>query len=174
MATLLDAHIIEDALKNLPDWSGDQQRLTRTAKLTDEQDAEVREHLTIVADAMDHHPEVERTGQETRFTVSTHSAGGVTSLDIPLASQIDSLVRRATGQAPPPPPAEMMPTQVVTHAADEGQEGTSTAGEGKPAEEFMGVPSGAQGTPQVPLPDTAPGEPEPGKPIEQDPDRDAG
>lgn len=174
MATLLDASIIEDALANLPDWSGDQERLTRTATLTDKQDAEVREQLAIVADAMDHHPEVERSGQETRFTVSTHSAGGVTSLDIPLASQIDSLVRRATGQAPPPPPAEMLPTQVVTTAADEGQAGTSAAGEGKPAEEFMGVPAVAQGTPQVPLPDTAPGEPEPGKPDQQDPDRDAG
>lgn len=174
MATLLDAHIIEDALTNLPDWSGDQQRLTRTAKLTDQQDAEVREQLAIVADAMNHHPEVERTGQETRFTVFTHSAGGVTSLDIPLASQIDSLVRRATGQAPLAPPAENLPTQVVTVAADEGRAGTPTAGEGKPAGEFMGVPSGAQGTPQVPLPDAAPGEPEPGKPVQQDPDRDAG
>lgn len=120
MATLLDADIIQDALTNLPDWSGDQQALSRTAELTDEQDTEVRRRVTVITDAMNHHADIGRSGQQNSFTVSTHSKGGVTNLDVALASQIDSVIRRVTGQPPLPAPAEMLSTQAVTRAADEG------------------------------------------------------
>ncbi len=102
MATLLADEIIQDALANLPDWSGGRERLSRTAELSEEQDGEVRRRLTVITDALNHHADIERSGQQNRFTVSTHSEGGVTNLDIVLASQIDSIMRQVTGQAPPP------------------------------------------------------------------------
>jgi len=170
MATLLSADVITDALNNLPDWSGTPDKLSRAVTLTDEQHQEVTRRITISADAMDHHPEVSRSGQETRFELSTHSDGGVTSLDIAMASEISTQVRAVLGQAPPPLPEEVMSRDAVTESRFEGHEGPSATGE-PAAEEFIGVPAGAQGTPQVPLPDTAPGAPEPGLPAEQEPGR---
>jgi 4a-hydroxytetrahydrobiopterin dehydratase len=95
MATLLTAGIIADALDNLPGWSGDTDRLTRTVTLSDEQHAQVQRRVMASADAMDHHPDISRSGQETRFAVWTHSQGGVTELDIALASEISTVLRGA-------------------------------------------------------------------------------
>jgi 4a-hydroxytetrahydrobiopterin dehydratase len=169
MATLLAADIITGALKNLPEWTGDTDRLSRTVTLTDEQHAEVQRQVMISADAMDHHPDISRSGQQTVFVLSTHSAGGVTSYDIALASEISTRIRAVLGQAPPPLPEQVLASDAVTEARNEGHEGHSAAGEHKPTEDFIGVPAGAQGTSQVPLPDTAPGEPEPGMAAEQEP-----
>jgi len=172
MPELLSAQLIEDALTNLPDWSGTPERLTRTSALSDEQHREVLQRIMVTAEAMDHHPDVERSGEETRWTLSTHSEGGVTSNDIALASEIDTVTRQVKGEPPMPAPDEVHSSQTLTTSGAEGHEGPSAAGEKRPAGEFMGVPSASSGTPQVPLPDTAPGEPEPGHPAEQDPDRD--
>lgn len=171
MPTLLAADIITDALNNLPDWSGDTDRLSRTVTLTDEQHAEVQRRIMISADAMDHHPDITRSGRETQYVLSTHSEGGVTSLDIALASEISTQIRGVLGQPPLPVPDEVKSSLAVTEARDEGHAGPSAAGEQRPAGDFIGVPAGAQGTPQVPLPDTAPYEPEPGLPVEQEPGR---
>src|SRR4051794_34478909 len=90
MATLLDDQVVTDAMTNLEEWSGDAQRITRTVRI-DDVDALVAA-VGEAADAMDHHPEVSRDGGAVTFTLWTHSAGGVTELDIALASRIDDLV----------------------------------------------------------------------------------
>ena len=90
MATLLDDQLVTDAMTNLEEWSGDAQRITRTVRI-DDVDALVAA-VGETADAMDHHPEVSRDGDAVTFTLWTHSAGGVTELDIALASRIDDLV----------------------------------------------------------------------------------
>ncbi len=169
MATLLTADLITDALNNLPDWSGATDRLSRTVALTDEQHAEVQRRIMISADAMDHHPDISRSGQETLFVLSTHSEGGVTSLDIALASEISTQIRGVLGQPPPPVPDDVKATRIVTEARAAGSDEPSAAGRRPAADQLIGVPAGDQGTPQVPLPDTAPGEPEPGLPAEQQP-----
>lgn len=172
MAQLLDAALIEGALNNLPDWSGSPERLTRTVDLSDDEHRQVHERIVVTADSMDHHPDIERSGGQTHFALSTHSEGGVTANDIALASEISTVIRRVKGQPPLPAPDEVISSQLVSASRDEGHEGPSAAGEHAAAERFTGVPSASQGAPQVPLPDTAPGEPEPGHPNEQDPDRD--
>jgi len=92
MATLLDAQVIAEALTDLPGWSGDPTSLIHTSRLTEDQHAEVRQRVMERADAMDHHPDIERSGDQTRFTLSTHSAGGVTALDLRLAAEIDAVL----------------------------------------------------------------------------------
>ena len=90
MATLLDDQLVNDAMENLDEWSGDAQRIVRTVRVDD-----VDGLLATVgeaADAMDHHPEIERDGESVTFTLWTHSAGGVTELDIALAARINDLV----------------------------------------------------------------------------------
>jgi 4a-hydroxytetrahydrobiopterin dehydratase len=93
MATLLDDRLVTDAMENLDEWSGDAQRISRTVRVGD-----IDALLAAVgesADSMDHHPEVSRDGDCVTFSLWTHSAGGVTELDIALASRIDDLVLAA-------------------------------------------------------------------------------
>jgi 4a-hydroxytetrahydrobiopterin dehydratase len=93
MATLLDDQLVTDAMENLDEWSGDAKRISRTVRV-DDVDA-LLAAVGEAADAMDHHPEVERDGEAATFTLWTHSAGGVTELDIALASRINDLVLAA-------------------------------------------------------------------------------
>lgn len=97
MPTLLDAELITDTLRSLPGWSGGPDRIWRDLQLTPEQDAELRRQVAVDADRMDHHPQVEPVDGGTRYTLWTHTAGGVTELDISLAAHISDLVHRLTG-----------------------------------------------------------------------------
>jgi 4a-hydroxytetrahydrobiopterin dehydratase len=90
MATLLDDRLVSDAMENLDEWSGDAQRITRTLRIEDVDG--LLAAVAEAADALDHHPEVERDGDSVTFTLWTHSAGGVTELDIALAARINDLV----------------------------------------------------------------------------------
>jgi 4a-hydroxytetrahydrobiopterin dehydratase len=90
MATLLDDRLVADAMTNLDQWSGDAQRISRTVRVPDA-DA-LLAAVAEAADTLDHHPVVEREGDGVTFVLWTHSLGGVTELDIALASRIDDLV----------------------------------------------------------------------------------
>ena len=93
MATLLDDRLVTDAMHNLDEWSGDARAISRTVRVDD-----VDALLAAVAEsanAMNHHPDIARDGDAVTFTLSTHSEGGVTELDIALASHIDDLVLAA-------------------------------------------------------------------------------
>lgn len=108
MPTLLDAEIVADALTRLSGWSGDTKGLTRTFTLDDAQHADFLERVKVTSDAMDHHPDIGRNGRATQVTLVTHSSGGVTELDIALASRITDLARFATGQEQAPLPPEAL------------------------------------------------------------------
>jgi 4a-hydroxytetrahydrobiopterin dehydratase len=100
MATLLDQHLVTDALQGLDGWSSDDSSLTKSVTLADETADQLLAEVATTADAMDHHPDVERTDGRIDFRLSTHSAGGITELDIMLAARIDDLIRHLTGGAP--------------------------------------------------------------------------
>ena len=90
MATLLDERLVTDALHGLQEWTGGPDRISRTVTVADPEAL-----LSAVAEAagsLDHHPETTRDGNALTFTLWTHSEGGVTELDIALASRIDDLV----------------------------------------------------------------------------------
>jgi 4a-hydroxytetrahydrobiopterin dehydratase len=90
MSTLLDDTLVADALHGLTDWTGDASKISRTVRCEDE-DA-LLASVAEAADALDHHPEIDRSGDGITFTLWTHSKGGVTELDIALASRIDDLL----------------------------------------------------------------------------------
>lgn len=46
--------------------------------------------VAMAAEAMDHHPDVHLVYNTVDFALSTHSAGGVTRLDLELAGKIDA------------------------------------------------------------------------------------
>jgi len=95
MADVLDGATIDDALSALPGWTYDDGKLVKTAQVPpDSQDALV-DTVSRVADEMDHHPDVSRDGDALVFRLWTHSAGGVTSKDVDLASRIDQALSGA-------------------------------------------------------------------------------
>ena len=81
------------ALPGLPRWSGDGDGIRRTVELPafrDAVDAIVR--IADVAEEMDHHPDVDLRWRTLHLTLVSHSAGGVTELDLELARRIDALL----------------------------------------------------------------------------------
>lgn len=48
--------------------------------------------VALAAEKMDHHPEWSNTYNKVRITLTTHSAGGLTSKDIALAEKIDRVM----------------------------------------------------------------------------------
>ncbi len=84
---------IAAALHGLPSWSGDGGGLRRTVELPsfrDAVDAVVR--IADVAEEMDHHPDVDLRWRTLHLALVSHSAGGVTDLDLQLARRIDALL----------------------------------------------------------------------------------
>jgi 4a-hydroxytetrahydrobiopterin dehydratase len=84
---------IAAALHGLPEWSGDVDGIRRTVELPTFRkavDAIVR--IADVAEEMDHHPDVDLRWRTVHLSVVSHSAGGVTELDLELARRIDALL----------------------------------------------------------------------------------
>ena len=84
-----------EALVDLPRWSGDVHGLRRTVELPSFRDA-VAAIVAIadVAEEMDHHPDVDLRWRTLHLTLVSHSAGGVSELDLELARRIDELLPR--------------------------------------------------------------------------------
>ena len=50
--------------------------------------------IALVAEKMDHHPELFNVYNKVNVTLSTHDAGGITELDIKLAKEMDKTARK--------------------------------------------------------------------------------
>lgn len=89
---LLDDDERDRQLTQLDGWTGDAASLQRTyafpAFLTG---VLAVDEVAAVAEAMDHHPDIDVRWRDVRFTLSTHSAGGVTQLDVELAHRIHEI-----------------------------------------------------------------------------------
>ena len=97
MAELLSGDDVASATAELPDWSGDTTAIRRTAKLPTFLAAiAVVDRVAEVAESMDHHPDIDIRWRTLMFVCATHSAGGVTDLDVELARRIDEIVAAAT------------------------------------------------------------------------------
>jgi 4a-hydroxytetrahydrobiopterin dehydratase len=93
MATLLDDAQLSEALAELDDWHGDRSAISRVVHLPDSDATGLLVNLEGIAREMNHDPDIARSGDEIRITMSTHSAGGVTELDVEYARQVDALMR---------------------------------------------------------------------------------
>jgi 4a-hydroxytetrahydrobiopterin dehydratase len=98
MGDVLSADEISAATAKLDDWSGDTGGIKRTVKLpTFPAAIAVVDRVAEVAEAMDHHPDIDIRWRTLTFVCATHSAGGVTGKDLELARRIDEIVGAATG-----------------------------------------------------------------------------
>jgi 4a-hydroxytetrahydrobiopterin dehydratase len=84
---------VDAALAGLPLWSGDADGIRRTVELPSFREA-VAAIVAIadVAEELDHHPDVDLRWRTLHLALVSHSAGGVTQLDLDLARRIDALL----------------------------------------------------------------------------------
>ncbi|MDP9417971.1 MAG: 4a-hydroxytetrahydrobiopterin dehydratase [Actinomycetota bacterium] len=99
MPRLLNDEEIDRQLAALPDWSRGDDALRRTLEARDFATAiRIVTEVADVAEEMDHHPDIDIRWRTLHFALSTHSAGGVTQLDIELAHRIDEIARDTAEQ----------------------------------------------------------------------------
>jgi 4a-hydroxytetrahydrobiopterin dehydratase len=93
--TLLGEDGVRAALSDLPGWTGDSQTITRTVSAPDFLTAiRIVDDVALVAETMDHHPDIDIRWRTLTFSLSTHSVGGVTAADIELARGVDEAAER--------------------------------------------------------------------------------
>lgn len=96
MADVLTAEAVRDELGGLTDWAGDQAGISRTVQLASFPDAiAVVDRVAVVAEELDHHPDIDIRWRTLTFRCVTHSVGGVTHRDLELARRIDDIARSA-------------------------------------------------------------------------------
>jgi len=83
---------VTTALSALPLWSGGEDGIERTLELPTFRSAvEAISMVADVAEQLDHHPDMDLRWRKVRVAVVTHSAGGLTELDLELARRVDAL-----------------------------------------------------------------------------------
>ncbi|GAA4226693.1 4a-hydroxytetrahydrobiopterin dehydratase [Actinomadura meridiana] len=95
MADTLDDAAVTDRLRDLPAWSrdGDQIRREVTAP-SFLAGIDVVTDVARAAEDADHHPDIDIRWRTLVFTLTTHSAGGLTGKDFDLAATIDQITAR--------------------------------------------------------------------------------
>ncbi|MFJ8060615.1 4a-hydroxytetrahydrobiopterin dehydratase [Streptomyces sp. NPDC096142] len=84
---------IDDRLADLPGWTADTDRLTRTFRLASHFAATAMVvHIAQVQEELDHHSDLTLGYNTVSLTVNTHSVGGaITELDFRLARRVTDL-----------------------------------------------------------------------------------
>lgn len=89
----LSPDAVAAALEDLPLWSGNADGLRRTVELPSFRDAVAAiVGIADVAEELDHHPDVDLRWRTLHLALVSHSAGGVSELDLELARRIDALL----------------------------------------------------------------------------------
>lgn len=94
MARLSEA-MVRDGLKQLDRWSGDDRAIAATFSF-DSYEAGVgfAVQVSLLAQRIDHHPELLIGWRRVTVTFSTHDAGGVTARDLSAAHAVDAIAPR--------------------------------------------------------------------------------
>ena len=93
MLELSNEYEVTDALKSLPLWVRENEKIQREFSASDFASAiGFVNAVAILAEKLDHHPDILIYGwNKVRITLSTHSSGGLTALDFNLAKRIEAL-----------------------------------------------------------------------------------
>ena len=93
MPALLTADEFSAALTALPGWSEQSGQLVLERRFSAYHDGvQFAVGVAEVAEAMNHHPEILIRWRRVRVSICTHSAGGLTALDVEFARRVDGLV----------------------------------------------------------------------------------
>ena len=84
---------IDAALDRLPGWSHEEGALRRTVRTGGFAPAfALATRVALLAERMNHHPEMTVTWGHLTIALTTHSAGGITSLDLRMAEAISQWI----------------------------------------------------------------------------------
>jgi len=87
----LTSERIQARISTVPGWTLDENSIRRTYKLPSFRVAlAFVQFVGELAEARDHHPDIDIRYNKVTLTLSTHSAGGLTDKDFELAGMIDS------------------------------------------------------------------------------------
>ena len=92
MVERLSPEAREEALASIPDWTLDEARdgIARSFRFRDFSEAfAFMTRVALAAEQADHHPEWSNVWNRVDIFLTTHSAGGLTALDVALARRID-------------------------------------------------------------------------------------
>jgi 4a-hydroxytetrahydrobiopterin dehydratase len=90
---VLDSAAITEALSHDMDWRLEAAQLVKVWRGRSFADAlSYVNAVGELAEAVDHHPDIDIRWNTVTLRLSTHSAGGITEADINLARQIDAMV----------------------------------------------------------------------------------
>ncbi|WP_328604168.1 4a-hydroxytetrahydrobiopterin dehydratase [Amycolatopsis sp. NBC_00345] len=93
MAKIMNDSQADEALAGLTDWHRSEVTIIRTAELESfPQAIEAVDRVAVLAEAADHHPDMDIRWRTLTFRLSTHSEGGLTAKDFALARQIDEVL----------------------------------------------------------------------------------
>lgn len=82
---------IRRALSGLPGWTRKGDALSKTYTFARFADGiQFVGKVAELADGMDHHPDIDIRYTNVTFSLSTHSAGGITQMDLDLAGKIEN------------------------------------------------------------------------------------
>jgi 4a-hydroxytetrahydrobiopterin dehydratase len=88
----LTAEQIRSALESLPDWTLRSGEIVREYSFDDFVAAMTFvNRVAELAEAAEHHPDIDIRYNKVTLALSTHSAGGLTKKDVELAQQIEAL-----------------------------------------------------------------------------------
>ena len=95
MGDTLDGAAVTERLRDLPAWSRDGDQIHRTVTAPSFlAGIDVVTDVARAAEDADHHPDIDIRWRTLTFTLSTHSAGGLTGKDFDLAAEIDAIAAR--------------------------------------------------------------------------------
>ncbi|HEU4480331.1 MAG TPA: 4a-hydroxytetrahydrobiopterin dehydratase [Actinomycetota bacterium] len=90
MADLLEDEVIEQRLDELGDWEREGDAIQKVYEFEDFNTAmRFVNDVAKMADRYDHHPDIDIRWNKVKLVLSTHSEGGITSLDFELANDIE-------------------------------------------------------------------------------------
>lgn len=88
---LLDDSSVDRELAALPGWQREGARITRLYTLASFADAiAFVNRVAALAEAADHHPDIQVAYDKVRLTLWSHDSGGLTERDFRLARRIDA------------------------------------------------------------------------------------
>lgn len=96
MPRLLTDDEVERQLDDLPDWRREGGASIAATLEAPDFPTGIRlvDEAALEAEEMNHHPDIDIRWRTTRWTLSTHSEGGLTQLDIELAHRISAAAAR--------------------------------------------------------------------------------
>ena len=93
MADLLEDEEIEQRLDELGDWEREGDEIQKVFEFDDFTAAmSFVNDVAKMADRYDHHPDIDIRWNKVKLALSTHSEGGLTTLDFDLANDIEQSI----------------------------------------------------------------------------------